>query len=116
MTPVGTHSPEYQSWLWAWANEDFPPVARDAARRLQALHTMTGFRVFLDPGIAASAADAEDFAGWPFIARGDGFFRSPSDGPTLYLLFISRETKAANKRLPDRPCEHGISSHYIKPA
>src|SRR3954468_8367535 len=31
MTPIGTFSPEYQSWLWAWANEDFPEAARAAA-------------------------------------------------------------------------------------
>src|SRR5262249_11523715 len=24
MTPIGTFSPKHQSWLWAWANEDFP--------------------------------------------------------------------------------------------
>ena len=86
ITPVGTHSPEYQSWLWAWANEDFPPLARDAARQLQALHTLTGFRVFLNPGIAASAVDAQDFAALAVHLLGAiGVFRSPSDGPTLYL-------------------------------
>jgi len=62
MTPVGTYSPDYQNWLWAWANEDFPLATREAARQLQTLHAMTGFRVFLDPGIGASLADAQDFA------------------------------------------------------
>jgi hypothetical protein len=85
-TPVGTHSPEYQTWLWAWANEDFPPAARDAARRVQALHGLTGFRVFLDPGIGASEGDAQDFAALAVHQLGAiGVFRSPSDGPTLYL-------------------------------
>jgi hypothetical protein len=91
MTPVGTHSPEYQSWLWAWANEDFPPVAREASRRLQSLHTITGFGVFLDPGIAASSGDAQDFAALAVHQLGAiGFFRSPSDGPTLYLAVHER--------------------------
>src|SRR5262249_15115072 len=80
MTPVGTHSPEYQTWLWAWANEDFPPVAREASRRLQALHAVTGFRVFLDQGIGASSADAQDFAALAVHQLGAiGVFRSPSD-------------------------------------
>jgi hypothetical protein len=86
MTPVGTHSPEYQTWLWAWANEDFPPVAREASRHLQALYGVTGLRVFLDPGVGASSADAQDFAALAVHQLGAiGFFRSPSDGPTLYL-------------------------------
>jgi hypothetical protein len=88
MTPIGTFSPEYQSWLWAWANEDFPEVARAASRRIQALHALTGFRVFLDRGIGASAADAQDFAAMAVHQLGAiGFFRCPPDGsgPALYL-------------------------------
>jgi hypothetical protein len=86
MTPVGTHSLQHQTWLWGWANEDFPPLAREASRRLQVLHEVTGFRVFLDPGIAASSEDAQDFTALAVHQLGAiGFFRSPSDGPTLYL-------------------------------
>jgi hypothetical protein len=86
MTPIGTFSPEHQSWLWAWANEDFPEAARAASRRIQGLHAVTGFRVFLDPGIGASAADAQDFVAVAVHQLGAiGFFRCPSDGPVLYL-------------------------------
>jgi hypothetical protein len=100
MTPVGTHSPEYQTWLWAWANEDFPPVAREASRRLQALHAVTGFRVFLNPGIEASSADAQDFAALAVHQLGAiGVFRSPSDGPILYLAVHERGSEEPNKPL-----------------
>jgi hypothetical protein len=86
MTPIGTHSPEHQSWLWAWANEDFPARARTAARAVQTLHATTGFRVFLDPGLPASPADALDFTALAVHQLGAiGFFRSQSDGTTLYL-------------------------------
>src|SRR5262245_20201752 len=51
MTPIGTHSAKQQTWLWAWANEEFPKKARNAARGLQRLHNVTGFRVFLCEGI-----------------------------------------------------------------
>lgn len=86
MTPIGTHSGEHQTWLWAWANEDFPAVAREASRGLQSLHALTGFRVFIDPGIAASAADAEDFTALAVHQLGAiGLFRSSSDSTTLYL-------------------------------
>jgi hypothetical protein len=86
MTPIGTYSSAYNSWLWAWANEDFPAIARAASARIQALHTVTGFRVFLDPGIEASPTDAQDFTALAVHMLGAiGFFRCPSDGPVLYL-------------------------------
>ena len=31
MTLIGTDSAADQSWLWAWANEEFPPVAKGSA-------------------------------------------------------------------------------------
>ncbi len=93
VTPVGTHSPEYQTWLWAWANEDFPEAARVASRQLQSLHTVTGFRVFIDPGIEASSADAQDFAALAVHQLGAvGFYRVPSDGPTLYLAVHEKKS------------------------
>jgi hypothetical protein len=86
ITPIGTHSAEQQTWLWAWANEDFPSNAREASRQLQSLHDVTGFRVFIDPGIGASSLDAQDFsalaAHW---LNAIGFFRVPSNDQTLYL-------------------------------
>ncbi len=87
ITPIGTFSPEYQTWLWAWANDDFPSRAREASKRIQALHATTGFQVFLDPRIRASASDAEDFAALANHILGSiGLFRVPlSHGPTFFL-------------------------------
>jgi hypothetical protein len=93
ITPVGTWSPEYQTWLWAWANEDFPTRAREASRQLQSLHAVTGFQVFLDPGIEASSMDAQDFTALAIHQLGAiGLFRAPmgqnedgTQGPTLFL-------------------------------
>jgi hypothetical protein len=91
MTPVGTHSQEHQTWLWAWANESFPPVAREASRRLQSLYATTGFRVFLDPGVAASSTDADDFTAMAVHQLGAiGLFRSASNDATLYLAVHER--------------------------
>jgi hypothetical protein len=88
VTPIGTYSGAHNSWLWAWANEDFPVAARTASARIQSLHTVTGFRVFVDAGMKASSADAEDFAALAVhLLNAIGFFRCPSDGrgPVLYL-------------------------------
>jgi hypothetical protein len=104
MTPIGTHSPEYQTWLWAWANEDFSPVAREASRGLKSLYEVTGFRVFLDPGIGASSEDAQDFTALAVHQLGAiGMFRSPSAGPTLYLAV---HESAAERTEPGGPA-HG---------
>ena len=86
VTAVGTHSLEYQTWLWAWANDQFPEAARAASQQLQSLHSVTGFRVFIDDGIEASSADAQDFAALAVHQLGAiGFIRDASGSPTLYL-------------------------------
>ena len=97
MTPIGTYSPEYQTWLWAWANEDFPPNVRESARQIQSLHALTGFRVFIEPGIGASSTDAQDFAAMAVHQFGAiAFFRSASGGPTLYLAVHEPWNQGAN--------------------
>lgn len=83
--PIGTFSDSMNSWLWAWANPDFPEQARTLSRYLQSLHAMTGFQVFLDPGIKASRQDAEDFSALALhYLGGQGIFRAPGN-PDLYL-------------------------------
>jgi hypothetical protein len=86
ITAVGTFSPEYETWLWAWANPDYPEIAREASRRIQSLYSITGFRVFTTEGIEASSTDAQDFAAMAIHQLDSiGLFKCPSDGPTLYL-------------------------------
>lgn len=86
MTPIGTFSPECQTWLWAWANEGFPELARKASRRIQGLHAVTGFKVFVDPGIDAAVEDAEEFSALAIHELDAiGLFRCPSGGPELFL-------------------------------
>lgn len=107
MTAIGTFSAEYQSWLWAWANEDFPEVVRADSCRVQGLHAITGFRVFLDPGIGASQADAQDFAALAVHQLGAiGLFRCPGTGHELYLAV--HESGGADTQadgVPDAACD-----------
>lgn len=91
ITAIGTHRDEYGTWLWAWANDDFPAVAKSASKRLQALHGVTGVQVFLDPGIAATSKDAQDFAAMAVHCLGAvGMFRVPG-APTLHLAVHDRK-------------------------
>jgi hypothetical protein len=96
IVPIGTYSAEYNSWLWAWANEDFPLSSRETSKHLQSLHTLTGFQVFLDRGIGASASDAQDFAALAVHCLGAiGFFRVPGT-PILYLAVHESDSNCRN--------------------
>src|SRR5262249_32266586 len=98
MTPIGTYSPTYQSWLWAWANEELPPVTREAAKAVRELYSVTGFRVFDQPGIGASPEDAMAFVALAVHQlEAIAMFRSSSatDGPVLYMAVF--EPKSATK-------------------
>ena len=91
MTPIGTFSAEHKSWLWAWANEQFPMIARERSKQIQRLYESTGFRVFLDPGIKASAKDAQDFTALSVHElEANGFFRTTSSEPIVYLAVHER--------------------------
>ena len=66
-------------------------MARAASRQLQSLHSVTGFRVFMNPGIEASSQDAQDFAALAVHHLGAiGFFRNGSESPILYLAVHER--------------------------
>ena len=96
ITPIGTYSAEQQSWLWAWANEEFPAAAREASERIQLLHTITGFRIFVSPGTGSSTSDADDFAALAVHCIGAiGLFRVPGN-PTL-LLAVHRPDLNASR-------------------
>lgn len=88
ITVAGTYSAKYESWLWGWANEDFPATARENSARLKQLHDLTGFRVFAEPGTSATSVDAQVFTALAIhLLDGLGLFRVPgeNDGPTLYF-------------------------------
>jgi hypothetical protein len=94
MTPIGTYS--HQSWLWAWANEEFPPMAKESAAAVRNLYAVTGFRVFIEPGIPASPEDAMSFVAFAVHQLGAvAMFRSQSDGPALYLAVFEPPASAA---------------------
>lgn len=95
MTPIGTYSAAHQSWLWAWANEEFPPAAKESAAAVRELYAVTGLRVFVDSGINASAADSMSFVALAVHQLGAiAMFRSPTVGPVLYLAVFERPASA----------------------
>jgi hypothetical protein len=96
MTPIGTYSPAHQSWLWAWANEEFPRAAKESAAAVRDLYAVTGFRVFADPGTSASPDDALSFVAMAVHQLGAiAMFRAPSQGPILYLAVFEPRASGA---------------------
>ena len=90
ITPIGTFSPKYQSWLWAWANDEFPALAREKSKRIQGLHEVTGFQVFVVPGLNATPNDSDDFVALSLLQlKAIGFFRSPSTNEEVPSLFLA---------------------------
>jgi hypothetical protein len=97
MVPVGTFSHEQQTWLWAWANDSYPDIARAASRRIQGLHDATGFRVFLNQGTPAEPSDALDFTALAAHHLGAiGFFRASNEAIDLYLAVTESPASAAS--------------------
>ena len=85
ITAIGTHNPELQTWLWAWANDTFPDSARSASSTIKTLFDVTGFRVFTDDGINATSHDAQALSACAIHVLGAaGLYRCPGEA-TLYL-------------------------------
>lgn len=61
-TAIGSFSPEYKTWLWGWANRNFPEVAKVKSSNIKKLFGITGFNIFMDEGARATAVDAISFS------------------------------------------------------
>jgi hypothetical protein len=88
---VGTRSITNGTWLWGWANDSFSDSVRQAASRAKSLYDVTGFRVFIDPGVHASKQDAEDFTALTVHAiDAIGFWRYAGEDNEMYLAVERR--------------------------
>lgn len=57
---IGTYCISRRTWLWGWANDSYSDAARDRSAPLKGLRDLTGFQVFADDGVLATASDAID--------------------------------------------------------
>jgi hypothetical protein len=87
ITPIGTYSKTSETWLWGWANPEFPPHAIEASSRLKSLYDITGWSVFENQGTNASSADAQVFSALALhVLDAVGLFKCGGEGePMLYL-------------------------------
>lgn len=86
VTAIGTYCSERKTWLWGWANDTFSSAVRERSRMLQDIFKLTGFKVFVNPGIPGTQSDALDLTAMA-VHQLDalGYFQSTIDGLTLYL-------------------------------
>ncbi len=57
---VGTYCVSRRTWLWGWANDSYSDAARERSALLKRLRDLTGFQVFADDGLMATASDAQN--------------------------------------------------------
>ena len=57
---IGTYCISRRTWLWGWANDSYSDAARECSASLKGLRDVTGFQVFADEGVVATASDAID--------------------------------------------------------
>ena len=57
---IGTYCVSRRTWLWGWANDSYSDAARERSAPLKGLRDVTGFQVFADEGVVATASDAID--------------------------------------------------------
>ncbi len=57
---IGTYCVSRRTWLWGWANDSYSDAARERSASLKGLRDLTGFQVFADDGLMATASDALD--------------------------------------------------------
>jgi hypothetical protein len=60
ITVIGTYCVSRRTWLWGWANDSYSDAARERSASLKGLRDVTGFQVFADEGVVATASDAMD--------------------------------------------------------
>jgi hypothetical protein len=61
--PIGTFSPDKNSWMWAWNNQAFTDSLRAKSKKLQSLSDLTGFEMFTKP-----TAEVDEDMAWEMVA------------------------------------------------
>jgi hypothetical protein len=109
IVPIATYVHSAREWLWAWANDSFPTVAREAAESLKALHKQTEYRIFEAPASTVAENDLEELVAIAIHHLGaHGLFRSRTGDTTLLLaVFEKRSEPVGRPNAAEPPPEFG---------
>jgi len=101
ITPVATYVREAKEWLWAWANDRFPDVARQRAQRLRELYVETHYRIFDLPAFDLAEEEIGEICALAVSHLGaSGVFKCESDSAVLCLA-VERLLKEEASMLPE---------------
>jgi hypothetical protein len=93
--PIGSFSPNSNTWKWAWCNESLTSSLRKKSLPLKQLESITGFKVF----VSEEPCKADEYIAWELAALGVmhlkamGCYRAPSSNGLQSFLAITTMRK-----------------------
>lgn len=89
---IGTYCVSRRTWLWGWANDSYCDAARERSASLKGLRDVTGFQVFADQGVGATASDAMDLVATAVhYLDAEGFWREDFTDLQVYLAIHPKQ-------------------------
>ena len=86
ITVIGTYSTVYSSWLWGWANKDFPDNCTNDSLQLKKLYLKTQYNIFDDEGIKCSSIEADELSAISInFLNAKGLYKVKDQEPWLFL-------------------------------
>ncbi|MBS2027085.1 MAG: hypothetical protein JST54_04195 [Deltaproteobacteria bacterium] len=86
-TPIATYVPERSSWLWGWANDAFPPLARERSARLKRLAQKTHYQIFNTAGFAVRREEIDELCALALHElEGLFVFKAKDQSPWMFLV------------------------------
>jgi hypothetical protein len=109
---VGSLSAKSNTWLWAWANSEYPEPLRQSVLRAKEFGTQHGVLRLIQPRWAAKEADGWDMTAIAFrLNEAKGAFRSPSPDGFTFMLFTDLRAVSDRKRIfGARTCSHVLEN------
>ncbi len=87
LTPIATYLPSKSSWLWAWANDSLPPLARERSARIKTLTEKTKYKIFTSPQFDVTSEEIDELCALALHhLDGSSLFKVKSSEPWLYLV------------------------------
>ena len=102
---IGSDADADQSWLWAWANPhlDLPASVLQAAATIRTFGEKEQIAEFTQPQLSLQSVTGHQLAMVAAnICNVDGYFVSPYDGGSIFLLLTAPMVQAKMKAKPTR--------------
>jgi hypothetical protein len=86
LIPIGTFLPSKMNWCWAWANDVFPPLARNRSAVIKKLAQKTKCKIFGTPFFDITLNEIDELCALALLETGGRFvFKIKDAEPWLVL-------------------------------